>query len=757
MVQGVGFRPFVARLATSLNLTGSVSNTGRGVEIDLTGEPTALEAFLEGLKNDPPPMALLTGLEIGEEPLGNAAESFTIEASRVDPTASVMISPDIATCQACLAELSDPQNRRHRYPFTNCTNCGPRYTIIEAVPYDRARTSMKTFPLCSACADEFSDPANRRFHAQPNACPTCGPKLTAHAPTGEELSGDPIALAATCLGSGGIVALLGLGGVHLACDACDETAVKTLRARKNRAKKPFAVMCATLGEARNLAEITVEVGALLSSPAAPIILCPSVEGSPLAPSVAPGQSSVGVFLPYTPLHHLLFMGGAPRSLVMTSGNRSDEPILSNNGETLRQLGKVVDLFLLHDRPIVHPVDDSVVRATRLGPVMVRRARGYAPRPVALGWSPPSLVALGAELLNTVTVTSGNLAFVGPHLGDLKNLETEEGFRRNIAHLMELLRVTPRHVVCDLHPDYRSSRVALELEREGLTLLRVQHHEAHGSACMAENGVFDRDGVVVALDGVGLGHDGKIWGGELLVGRPGNFRRVGHLREVGQPGGDAAARQPWRMAASWLKAAGVGDWKALPLSAFTGVGDADKSAINHMLSRGLNSPATTSCGRLFDAAAAILGFAGASDYTAQAPMEFEALAAGSAKAPSKDYPHGLLTEDADALIVDPAPLLLALLDDALSGSDKATASRAFHDALSATWATAAHKMAKHNGIMDIFLTGGCFQNALLLESVAGDLTQRGYTVHLHRNLPPNDGCISLGQAAWAASRIAGGGR
>ena len=754
-MQGVGFRPFVARLARELGLAGHVENTTRGVEIEVQGPPGALAAFRQRLAAHPPPMASLFGIE--EEPrLPLPGEgSFAILPSRAQAETSAVVPPDIATCAACLAELADPADRRHGYPFINCTGCGPRYSIIASIPYDRSRTAMAGFRMCPACAAEYADAEDRRFHAQPNACPVCGPQVYLRGPAGEDLPGDPVDGACEALAAGGIVALLGLGGFHLACDATREEAVAQLRRRKNRPAKPLAVMVPDLKAARSLAILDAEAEALLAGPKAPILLLPARVEAGIAPSVAPGQDRLGIFLPYTPLHHLLFRRGGFRALVMTSGNRSDEPILATWEEARECLRGVADRFVLHDRPILHRVDDSVVKPLPGGFTVLRRARGYAPAPLALPNPRGRVVlALGAELANSFAVVRGNHAYLGPHVGDLKNLETEEAFRTGIRHLLELLRVEPDMVVCDLHPHYVSSRYAAEWEDRGLETVRVQHHEAHAAACLAEHR-FGGEALVLALDGMGYGSDGTLWGGEVLAGRPGTFRRLAHLACVPQPGGDRAAREPWRMAASHLRTALGPAWTDLPLPCFRSRAPQDRQTIEAMMAKGVNAPLTSSCGRLFDAAAAILGFSGSLLYSAQAAMELEALAA-RCPGPAAPYPVSVpVRSPAGLWSLDPSSLVEALLADALAGRDPREASLAFHRGLAQLLAEGAAAAAAATGLEDVFLTGGCLQNAVFARELAPALRDRGLRPHFHRDVPPNDGGVAFGQAGWALGRGAEG--
>lgn len=743
----------MANLAESLKLTGTVGNTGRGVEIEVQGEASLLDEFGRRLHTGAPPVSIILKVEEAPAEIEVTEEVFSITSSRIDAFTSIIIPPDIAVCPDCLSELHDPSDRRHGYPFTNCTNCGPRYTIIEEVPYDRERTSMNGFAMCEGCMAEFEDHTNRRFHAQPNACPVCGPSLKLFDSDGRNLPGDPLVCVREALSIGKIVALLGLGGVHLACDAANGKSVSELRKRKKRPGKPFAVMTASISGARELAEIDDDAAARLTSIRAPIVLCQALRPGPLAAEVSPGQAHVGLFLPYTPLHHLLFRPPAPPYLVMTSGNRSDEPIIATPEEALRELGGVADLFLLHDRPIVHPVDDTVMKSMPVaGTVMIRRARGYAPSPLFIPAETPPILALGAELLVTPTVLNHGMAFIGPHAGDLKNPETEDGYRKSVEHLLGLLKVRPDIVVSDMHPDYRSSVMARELASRGARHITVQHHEAHAASVMAENGFFDGEGLCLVLDGVGLGLDGHIWGGELLAGKIGDYKRVGSLAPVPQPGGDRAAREPWRMAASWLRKIYGPSWTSLPLPCFRGIPGEDLKTIDAMMETGMNSPLTSSCGRLFDAASAMLGFSGQMNYTAQAPMELEGKALMAAGKPVPSYPRGIISREGEILRLDPAPILKALLEDSFAKAPPGPAAYAFHKALALSLVMLVEMAAMESGIGNIFLSGGSMQNAILVEELLRGLETLGMTTHTHREVPPNDGGISFGQAAMAAKVI-----
>jgi hydrogenase maturation protein HypF len=558
LVQGVGFRPYIYGLATALRLGGFVGNDTRGVVVEAEGEPAAVEEFLARLPAEAPPLALIERIDTDALP-ASGERSFAIVDSDTGGRRAVAVSPDVAACRACLAEMADPMDRRHRYPFINCTNCGPRYTIIRDVPYDRPATTMAGFAMCADCAREYHDPADRRFHAQPVCCPACGPHLTLICADGTVLAGgagpdahdEPIMATARLLHDGAVVAIKGIGGYHLAVDASDERAVAGLRSRKHREDRPFAVMVADLAAARSLCEIRRLEASLLTGPAAPIVLLRRRAGAALAPSVAPGNRWLGLMVSYTPLHHLL-AAAVDGPFVLTSGNVSDEPIAYDDADVRTRLERIADAFLVHDRPIHMRVDDSVVRVVRDRPVPVRRSRGFAPQPVTTAWAfPRHVLAVGAELKNTVCVAKGCHAFLSQHIGDLENYETFRSFTEAIAHLARLFDVTPRAVAYDLHPDYLATRHALELD--DVDLVAVQHHHAHVASCLADNGVIGPV-IGVAFDGTGYGTDGTIWGGEIIVADLERFTRAGHLETVPLPGGAAAIREPWRMAASYLRAA-----------------------------------------------------------------------------------------------------------------------------------------------------------------------------------------------------------
>ncbi len=774
VVQGVGFRPFVHRLAGALSLKGWVLNSTEGVIVEVEGAAPALAAFQRDLVAEKPPLAVIEHLETTPlPPVGYT--TFTIESSQVTEgeDAFVLVSPDIATCPDCLRELQDPADRRYRYPFINCTNCGPRFTIVRDVPYDRPNTTMAGFPLCPDCQREYHDPADRRFHAQPVACPVCGPQVwlvdspaLASPPDREPLRADlAIRRTVELLAAGKIVAIKGLGGFHLACDASNDASVSLLRQRKGRVDKPFAIMCPSIAEVERLCLLAEGERELLESPQRPIVLLERRPGALISGQVAPGNRSLGVMLPYTPLHTLLFAPTAPgaagfRALVMTSGNFSEEPIAIENEEALLRLATLADAFLLHDRPIHVRCDDSVTRLFRGKEMVVRRSRGYAPFPVRLRGDLPSVLAVGGELKNTFCLTRQNYAFLSQHIGDLENAETLASFEQGIDHFRRLFRVRPSAVATDLHPEYLSTKWAREQvdaagsgplagSLAGLPLIQVQHHHAHLAACMAENGLAE-PAIGVSWDGTGYGTDGAVWGGEFLVGDLAGFRRLAHFKYVPLPGGEAAIRRPYRTALSHLVGAfGEEAWR-MDLPFVRGIDATELAIIRRQIATGLNSPPTSSAGRLFDAVAALLDIRGIVNYEGQAAIEMEALAAQvSGAAPYPVAGLGLLPQVLPAAI-DPAPLIRAMVSDLLAGAPTALIAARFHATMAALVAAICGIIARREGSRAVCLSGGVFQNVLLLEQTADLLVRSGLTVHTHHQVPANDGGLALGQAVIAAT-------
>jgi hydrogenase maturation protein HypF len=740
VVQGVGFRPYVHRLAGELALGGFVLNDERGVLLEVEGDEIAVAAFLARLPAEAPPLATVE--RVRSEPLAPHGDgAFAIVASAHGGEALALVSPDGATCADCLAELFDPADRRHRYPFINCTNCGPRFTIVRGVPYDRPLTTMAGFAMCSRCRAEYDDPGDRRFHAQPNACPECGPTVRFGPATGDAA----LAAAVAALRDGAVLAVKGLGGYHLACVAHDERAVGALRARKHREEKPFALMAPDLETARAVVEIGPDEERLLLGRERPIVLAPRRAGARVASAVAPTSADLGVMLPYSPLHHLL-LADVGTTLVMTSANVSDEPIAYDDGDARTRLQGIADAFLTHDRPIHMRTDDSVVRARRSGrPLLLRRSRGWVPGNLDLPVDAPPLVACGAELKATFCVAKRRRAWVSQHVGDLRNLETLMSLRDGVAHFEALFDVTPEVVVHDLHPDYLSTRYALE--RDGVRAVAVQHHHAHLAACLAEHGETE-PAVGAIFDGTGLGTDGTIWGGELLVGDLAGFERAGHLHPVRLPGGDRAVREPWRMACAWLQEA-LGEEPPLP-QWFAGSVDPSRwRAVASIARSGLAAPVTTSMGRLFDAVAALAGLRARVTYEGQAAAELEAAATGT-DAP----PYPLPVDQGPPVLLDPRPAILAAARDAADGAGAPVIAARFHGAVAAATARACAILADRQAVTTVVLSGGVFQNRLLLDATAALLEGEGLRALVPERLPPNDGGISYGQAAVAAARMRG---
>ena len=705
-VQGVGFRPFVYRLAAEMGLAGWVLNSSAGLVVEVDGAPEELRRFLDRLQAEQPSAAVVLAREVSFLAAAGVTR-FEIVASDDASEKSAAVLPDLATCPQCLHELSDTANRRYRYPFTNCTQCGPRYSIILDIPYDRPNTTMRGFTLCPDCLREYTDPADRRFHAQPNACPKCGPRLTME-----------ISEAAAEIAAGRILALKGIGGFQLVADARNQEAVARLRRLKHREEKPFALMMPSIEMVREHCLVSTEEARALASAAAPIVLLrPLAHASGLAPSVAHNSPYLGVMLPYSPLHHLL-MRAFPFPLVATSGNLSDEPIAIENEEALRRLGGIADAFLMHDRPVARPCDDSVVRVTRGRENVMRRARGYAPLPVRLDRELPPVLAVGGHLKNTVAIAVGRQVFLSQHVGDLDTPEARRAFANAIDDLCRLYRFKPELVACDLHPDYASTRWALA---SGLPVVRVQHHHAHAAACAAENAIRGPY-LAVSWDGTGYGSDGTVWGGEIFLAEDNRFERVGHLRQFRLPGGEAAIKEGWRSEASLL-------YETFGPQA---VGDV---VLRRMIERGVNAPRTSSVGRLFDAVASMAGIARQSRFEGQAAMLLERAIDGATI--EEAYP--LPQKDG---VADWAPLVEAVRRDVERGEARASIAARFHNAL-AEWIAAA---AARSGVRQVALSGGVFQNGYLVERTVALLENQGFAVYTHQRVPANDGGIALGQAA-----------
>ena len=741
-VQGVGYRPFVYRLADELGIAGWVLNDERGVLVEAEGPADAVEAFVARLRSDAPPLAEVRGVQAEPVPV-LGAPGFEIVASERGGAATAPVTPDSATCADCLAELADPADRRHRYPFTNCTNCGPRFTIVQAIPYDRPLTTMAGFEMCAACRAEYEDPLDRRFHAQPNACPVCGPQVRLLERNGDAVAGgdDALHAAAQDLVGGRILAVKGLGGYHLACRADREEAVAALRARKHREDRPFALLVAGVDAARRLVELSPAEEALLTSRARPIVLARRLPDADLAASIAPGTPDLGLMLPYTPLHRLLATD-AGVALVFTSGNLSDEPIAFDDDDARERLRPIADRFLVHDRPIATRTDDSVVRVVRERPLMLRRSRGYVPSGVDLPIAASQhLLGVGAEQKNAFCVAKDDRAWPSHHIGDLKNYETLQSLERGIEHFETLFEVTPAIVVHDLHPDYLSTRYALG--REDVKLLSVQHHHAHLAATLAEHGQTG-PAVAAIFDGTGYGHDGTVWGGEILVGGLDKVVRSGHLRQIRLPGGERAISEPWRMACAWLTDMQV----ALP-PAFEDIAQQRWNMVARMSLQGTASPFTSSMGRLFDAVAAMCGVRLDVTYEGQAAVELEALADRAAADP---YPLEF-EHRGQTVALDPRAMIRAVLDDIAAGVPVPAISARLHAGLARATAEVLVTIAERQDLQLAVLSGGVFQNRLLLELTLDALQDAELPVLVPQTLPPNDGQIAFGQVAVAAARIA----
>jgi hydrogenase maturation protein HypF len=770
VVQGVGFRPFVYRLAHEHGLTGWVLNHSGGVEIEVEGPASALVPFVRNLEEQAPPLARIEGIEVADAPLAGQT-TFEIRHSVAEEGRYQLISADIATCPDCLRELLDPDDRRYRYPFTNCTNCGPRFTIITDIPYDRPLTTMWDFVMCPQCQAEYEDPLDRRFHAQPNACPVCGPQVQLVPSPGLQVSGwglesgpgDVIARSARLLQAGAILAIKGLGGFHLACDTTDEAAVRKLRERKSRPAKPLAVMMATLEEIKHHCLVSEEEERLLTSPECPIVLLSWKPESSVCRLVAPRNNYLGVMLPYTPLHHVL-LRDVGRPLVMTSGNLSEEPIARDNDEALRRLAHLADYFLLHNRDIYARYDDSVWFVPHVSgkgetgffeknlvsfPQPIRRSRGYAPFPVKLPFKVRQILACGAELKNTFCVTRDEYAFLSQHVGDMENLETLEHFETTVELYKRLFRIEPEIIAHDMHPEYLATKYAKSQLSNLGSQVSVQHDHAHIASCLADNGWSPDDGPVVGVvwDGTGYGADGHIWGGEFLVADYHGFRRVGHLEYLPMPGGEAAIRNPYRLAIAYLYAL-TSQLLGLPLEA--GAGEEELHIIQQQIDREINCPQTSAGGRLFDAVSALLGIRERITYEAQAAIELEMASQNpnpKSQVPTMGYPFSI-DEGEEGTVIRLRELFEALLSERRGGAAIGEMAYRFHVTVAEMMQVMCERVTQETGLRTVALSGGCFQNRLLLMLVVSRLREAGLRVLLHRQVPCNDGGLSLGQAVIA---------
>jgi hydrogenase maturation protein HypF len=751
IVQGVGFRPFVYGQALQWELGGFVLNDSMGVTIEVEGSIDRLEGFQQALREKTPPLARIDTLVREVLPVRNEID-FKIAHSETGNERHALISPDTALCQDCLRELFDPQDRRYLYPFINCTNCGPRFTIIQNVPYDRSQTTMSVFPMCSECQAEYDDPLNRRFHAQPNACPICGPRMRLLDGAGQEVGGgEPIALAAQRLAEGSVLAIKGIGGYHLACDALNVEAVAKLRARKRRESKPFAVMVPDLETARHLCIVSEVEAHLLESYRRPIVLLQKREDGPIAPDVAPDYDTLGVMLPYAPQHYLLLAAlrfGNLVALVMTSGNLSDEPIAYQDDDARRRLLGIADGVLTHNRDIHMRCDDSVMRVVDDGEQFLRRSRGHAPEPVRLGFEcPMPIIAYGGQLKNTYCLGKGRLAFVSHHIGDLENMETLQSFQEGIIHFEDFFGIQPAAIAHDLHPEYLATKYALDspIQRK----IGIQHHHAHIASVLAEHQIAGPV-IGIAADGTGYGTDGAVWGCEIMSANLRSFERLAHLAYVPLPGGEQAVRQPWRMAVAYLQQAYGDDFLFLDIPFVRELDLKSWRILAQMMKRNLNAPPTSSLGRLFDAVAALLGVRKQVVYEGQAAIELEVQAEIQN---ARIYPFSIEKQSGKPAQLDVRPMTRAIVEEIRQGVAREQIAGSFHWTIAEMLATSCEQAREQTGLREVALSGGVFQNRMLLERLIGRLEEQGFQVYINRKVPANDGGISLGQLAIAAARLA----
>ncbi len=745
VVQGVGFRPFVYQLAQRRHLKGVVANNSAGVEIHIQGPRSEVDAFLGDLSEKCPPLAQIIDISSFDETL-RAYTAFKIDLSQKGMVMDTLISPDMSVCDDCLSELFDPHDRRFRYPFINCTNCGPRYTIIEDIPYDRPKTSMKTFKMCPACQGEYDAPDNRRFHAQPNACGTCGPQVELFDKYHKKVEApNPVEKAAALLKQGSIVAIKGLGGFHLAADAENGDAAKRLRRKKHREEKPLALMAQDIATIRKFAHVTPEEEMLLTSPQRPIVLLQKKAPNPIADEVAPRNRYFGTMLPYTPLHYLL-LDHDFAALIMTSGNRSEEPIAIDNADAFDRLSDIADYFLIHNRDIYLRSDDSIVKRTAGDARFIRRSRGYVPVPVFLKKEVPPILACGAELKNTVCMTRKNQAFMSQHIGDLENMPSLDFFTRTIDQMKRILDIAPDLLAFDLHPDYLSTRYAQALK--GVEKVPVQHHHAHIVSCMAENKI---EGPVIGLafDGTGYGADGNVWGGEVLIADAAGFRRAAHLAYAPMPGGEAAIRQPWRMAVSYLHETFGQGFEDLDLPLFHQIDGLHLKTMGKMIQNRINAPYTSSLGRLFDGVASIIGLRNQVAFEGQAAMELEMTASEET---TGTYDYEWISEDTRQVLFQ--PIIRGIVRDMEKGISQAEISAKFHGTLIRLFTELCGVISKESGVNRVALSGGVYQNSILLAGLMRSLAEKNFQVFTHKIVPANDGGIALGQALIAAAKAGG---
>lgn len=745
IVQGVGFRPFVYRLAVKNNLSGFVQNRPEGVIAEVEGPRMVVDSFLADIRRELPSLANITHVECTSLEIRHD-QDFKIIQSDAKGHADVHITPDAATCPDCLQELFDPANRRFRYPFINCTNCGPRLTIINAIPYDRTNTSMACFPLCPQCLVEYENPADRRFHAEPNACPVCGPRLTLLNAEGQLVeTANPVKTAVDLLSSGHVLAIKGLGGFHLSVNAASDEAVKKLRSRKYREEKPLAIMVRDIDKAKQISFVSQEEETLLTSPQRPIVLLKKNQNGLIADSVAPKVPNLGIMLPYTPLHHLL-LEDRFTALVMTSANQVDEPICTGNREALDRLQGIVDYFLMHNRDIRVRCDDAIGFVSDGEPKLLRRSRGFVPQPIHLKEDHPAVLALGGQLKNALCILKGCFAFISPHIGDLETPQARDFFHESLALLKRITESDPRMIACDIHPAYYSTQASQEFPAE--RVFRIQHHHAHIVSCMAENQI-EGDVIGLAMDGTGYGTDGNAWGGEFLIANETQFQRFGHLQYIVLPGGEKAIREPWRIAASLLKTTYGQSWKEIARQLNLIPDKVQVDLFDKIIEGRIHSPLSSGLGRLFDGVAALIGLRHAVNFEGQAAMELEALATGLTESP---YPFELLRHSGHPSILDVSATVRAVVADLASGQNKAKIAASFHQMMIEAFAAMTEEIRKAMGLTRVALSGGCFQNKILLEGTIKKLRHSGFDVYHPRQVPANDGGVCLGQAVIAASMV-----
>jgi len=745
MVQGVGFRPFVYRLAVENNLTGFVQNRPEGVVAEVEGPHTAVDSFLIDVRRKLPPLAHITHVECTDLEI-RRDHDFQIIQSDAQGRADVHITPDAATCPDCLQELFDPTNRRFRYPFINCTNCGPRLTIINSIPYDRTNTSMNCFPLCPQCRTEYKNPADRRFHAEPNACPACGPHLKLLTSEGKTVeTDDPVKSSIELLSAGYVLAIKGLGGFHLSVDAASDEAVKILRSRKYREEKPLAIMVRDIDQARQIACVSPEEETLLTSPQRPIVLLKKIQSGLISDSVAPNVPNLGIMLPYTPLHHLL-LEDRFTALVMTSANQIDEPICTGNREALDRLQGIADYYLTHNRDILVRCDDSIAFVAAEKHQMMRRSRGFVPQPLHLKNDYPSVLALGGQLKTAQCILKGRFAFISPHIGDMETPQARDFFHESLALLKRITESDPPTIACDLHPAYYSTQVARKLSAE--RVIQVQHHHAHIVSCMADNQI-DGDAIGLAMDGTGYGADGNAWGGEFLIANETGFQRFGHLQYIVLPGGAKAIREPWRIAASLLKTAYGPSWKEMARQLNLIPDHIQVDLFDKIIDGRIHSPLSSGLGRLFDGVSALIGLRHTISFEGQGAMDLEAQATGTTAPP---YSFDILRYDDKPYILDIKAMIQAIVADLKAEQSKAIIAASFHQTIVDAFVAMTGEIRKATGLTRAALSGGCFQNKILLENTINKLRLSDFDVFCHRQVPANDGGLSLGQAVIAASMI-----